>query len=136
MNKETIVLVSLAAVAIGTAIWALLLLRFKSRGNSAQRDGMFRFNDGINIRIVDPIDVLQCLDAHPEFRIDVHPRQAEAGNTNALKICVDAIQKAFQVEKFTCKEKPGLTVVEMLRLLQAFEIFALRVKKNTGLSPT
>lgn len=39
-----------------------------------------RFNDGMNTRTVDSIDVLECLDIHPEFRIDLHPRLAEAAN--------------------------------------------------------
>lgn len=139
MDKATITLASIASVVVVTAIWSIVLAWFRRKArerHKQSRDGMFRFKDGVNIRVVDPIEVLQKLDAHKEFRIDLHPRQAEEGSSVALKICIDAIQYAFGVEKFTCRERPGLTSIEMLRLLQAFEIYALRVKKNTKRSLT
>jgi hypothetical protein len=130
-----VIAISLISVLAMTICWVVVVLITKqSRGSI--RSGMFRFNDGLKVRAVDPIEVLSSLNAHPEFRLDTHPRQAKNGNPYGIRVCLDAIQSAFGVQKYSSPKQPGLTTVEMLALLDAFQVYCLRQKKSTEASQT
>lgn len=126
--------VAMIAVAFTVWILAVFIHRKQNKPKESVR-GLFRFNDGKKIRAIDPIEVILSLDGHKEFRLDLHPGQAESGNQQAMSICRDAIQTAFRVVPFTSPEQPGLSTVEMLRLLDAFQSYCMRQKKNIDPCP-
>ena len=128
-----IIAISLISILLMTFLW-FVVQQITKNARYSNRSGMFRFNDGLNIRSVDPIEVLSSLNAHPEFRLDTHPRQAKNGNPYGIKVCLDAIQSAFGVQKYSTPKQPGLTTVEMLALLDAFQAYCLRQKKNIEVS--
>lgn len=128
-----------AMITFAVFVWCIAVIIYRNRTKTNSRQsirGLFRFNDGKHVRSVDPIEVILSLDAHKEFRLDLHPTQAETGNQQALAICRDAIQSAFRVVPFTSPDQPGLSAVEMLRLLDAFQSYCMRQKKNTEPFPT
>lgn len=99
------------------------------------RRGLYCFNDGINDRMVDPIEVLMALVAHPEYLINLHPRMVANGNAEAIRITIDAIKSAFKVLPYESPDLPGLTNREMLGLLSSFYRYIDLQKKSTNRSP-
>lgn len=97
--------------------------------------GLFRFNDGARIRSVDPIEVLIALEAHPEFRFDLHPLRAANGESEAFGVIADAVRSAFSVPAFTVPNTPGLTVRECYELYRAFVYYVHLQKKSTEPMP-
>jgi hypothetical protein len=122
--------ISICAMGFLLLISRLILGR---RKQSVQR-GMFRFSDGVTIRSVDPIAVLIGLEAHKEFRFDLHPKRAEEGETDAYRVIASAVREAFGVPEYTEPGKPGLTVIECYQLFRAFVLYADSQKKSINLS--
>ncbi len=125
---------SLALAATQLALLAIIWWRMKHRRRDS-RNGLFRFNDGINNRSVDPIATLLALEGHKELRLDIHPYQAREGIQSGIRICVDAVQSSFGVLPYTDPKLPGLTVTEMLNLLDAFIYYCNTQKKSSDTSP-
>ena len=119
---------SLALIATQLALLFIIWIRTKRRRRDT-RSGLFRFNDGINNRSVDPITTLLSLEGHKELLLHVHPEQARDGNKDAIRICTDAIQTSFGVSPFIDSKQPGLTVTEMLNLLAVFVYYCETQKK-------
>jgi hypothetical protein len=123
MNGSTLILLSALAVCIPTTMLLVVLARIKRQhieGSKAKYRGMYGFNDGINERWVDPIQVMMAFESHPEYRPDIHGRLAMQGKKEAVEVLIDAIKKAFGVVEYTSPKLPGLTVNEMLKLWLAF----------------
>jgi hypothetical protein len=97
--------------------------------------GFFRFHNGEKVISVDPIAVLNSLDAHKTFRSDLHPGQALLGNREALNIVASAVREAFGVPEFNEAKQPGLSVLECLELLSAFWSWCDVQKKSTEPTP-
>jgi hypothetical protein len=97
-----------------------------------KRYGFYQFNDGKSMRSIDPINLLLSLEADKELLLYRHPKQAREGNTQAIKICVNAIQKSFGVVPYLHPKLPGLTVSEMLDLLESFLVYCELQKKSTS----
>lgn len=93
--------------------------------------GLFSFSDGFRIRSVDPIAVLNAMEAHPQYRFDLHPARVLDGEKEAMDITVDAVRQAFGIPAFTSPGRPGLTHQECLRLLNAFRYHVAMQKKST-----
>jgi hypothetical protein len=93
--------------------------------------GLFSFSDGLRIRSVDPIAILNAMEAHPQYRFDLHPARVLEGEKEAMDITVDAVRKAFGIPPFTAPGRPGLTHQECLRLLTAFRNYVALQKKST-----
>ncbi len=125
---------SLALAATQLAILAIIWWRLKHRRRDT-RNGLFRFNDGINNRSIDPIATLLALEGHKELLLHIHPNQAREGIQSGIRICVDAIQASFGVLPYTDPKLPGLTVTEMLNLLDAFVYYCNTQKKSSDTSP-
>lgn len=98
--------------------------------------GLFSFSDGLRIRSVDPIAVLNAMEAHKEYRFDLHPARVLEGEKEAMDITVDAVRQAFGIPPFTAPGRPGLTYQECLRLLNAFRVHIAVQKKSTELTAT
>lgn len=98
------------------------------------RRNIFQYWDGTRKRRGDPLDIQRKLDLHPEYRYDVHPALAQDGDPEAVEICLDAIQVAFDLPAFD--EAQGLTIDEKVNLLVAFGRFIEAVKKNIWHLPT
>ena len=126
---------SFALIVTQLALLFIIWLRLKHRRRDT-RNGLFRFNDGINNRSVDPITTLLSLEGHKELLLHVHPQQARDGNKEAIRICTDAIQTSFGVLPFTDSKQPGLTVTEMLNLLAVFVYYCETQKKSSNASVT
>jgi hypothetical protein len=93
--------------------------------------GLFSFSDGYRIRSVDPIAVLNAMEAHKEYRFDLHPARVLDGEKEAMDITVNAVRQAFGIPPFTAPGRPGLTHQECLRLLNAFRVHIAVQKKST-----
>ena len=98
---------------------------------SPEARGLFAFHDGFRIRTLDPIDVLNAMEAHKEYRFDLHPQRVRDGEKEAMDITVDAVRQAFGIPPFTAVRRPGLTQQECLRLLNAFVVYIATQKKST-----
>lgn len=133
-------LLSLSLVATGIAAFAVVLFYLRDRSRTIAQlptnRGLFRFNDGLVIRHVDPIEVMMALEDHKEYSPEIHAKQARIGNVSAIRIQCDAIKKAFGVVDYSDPKHPGLTVPEMTRLLYAFWEYVDLQKKSTSLSLT
>ena len=102
----------------------------------APKRDIFTFHDGQRQRSADPLVIWRELDAHPEFRMDVHPALLDKGDPEAWKVCVDATRDAFDVFAFDEFDGKGLTEAETIELLGTFASFMFDVKKNTRLPLT
>ena len=117
---------------IGIAIVVLVRRRLaRSLLQSPRARGLFRFSDGVNFHTVDPIEILNAMEAHPEYRFDLHPGRVRDGEKEAIEITVDAVRTAFKVPAFTKVGTPGLTTQECLRLIGTFNCYCASQKKST-----
>lgn len=120
----------LTSVAMmGVVVFARSRVIAKLRRSHPSR-GLFAFSDGFRIRSVDPIAVLTTMEAHKEYRFDLHPSRVLEGEKEAMAITVDAVRQAFGIPAFTVPGRPGLTHQECLRLLTAFRIHIALQKKS------
>ncbi len=127
-------LTGVAAVML-LVIAARFIINRRALRNDTSHRGLFRFNDGVRVRAVDPIAILTALEQHEVFRFDLHPLRAQEGEDEAFLVIADAVRQAFQVPAFTEAGKPGLTVRECFNLLRAFLFYADAQKKNSRLMP-
>lgn len=124
----------LASVAMmGVVVFARSRVIAKLKRSHPSR-GLFSFSDGLRIRSADPIAVLNAMEAHPQYRFDLHPARVLDGEKEAMEITVDAVRQAFGIPPFTAPGRPGLTHQECLRLLTAFRIHIATQKKSTELT--
>lgn len=127
-----LVSVLLMALAIVLARWLVVGRMVREKRSNR---GLFRFNDGVRIRSVDPIEVLIALEAHSEFRFDLHPLRASNGESEAFGVIADAVRSAFGVPAFTSPGQPGLTVRECYELYSVFVRYVTLQKKSTEPTP-
>jgi hypothetical protein len=106
------------------------------RRQSAGHRGLFGFSDGARVRYVDPIAIIVAMEAHPEYRFDLHPSRVADGEKEAIATTVDAVRNAFGIPKFSQVGKPGLTQRECLALFNAFCNFVGTQKKSTESTAT
>jgi hypothetical protein len=101
------------------------------------RRDLFHFTDGEGTkRTADPLACWRGMMNHAEYRHDVHPKQVDEGDQEALEITLRMIQDVFGVEEWAEDTPEGLTQGEMLDLLISFIEYTSDVKKNTSLSAT
>ena len=103
---------------------------FTSRRQNKHRE-IFHFWDGQKFRSIDPLKVWRELDAHPQFRMDLHPEALDAGDSEAWAVTVQAVRDVFGVPVMT--ENSGLTESECLDLLKSFALWVNALKKNINL---
>lgn len=100
-----------------------------------QRDqsgrGLFTFHDGKRFRSIDPIEVMERMEADEKYRFDLHPKRVSDGDKEAIKETISAVRRAFGVAEFTAIGKPGLTGHECLALWNHFCLFLMNQKKST-----
>jgi hypothetical protein len=128
------ILIAMASVLLAIVLTRWIVVRRLVQLNKPAR-GLFRFNDGVRIRSIDPIDVAMALEAHPEFRFDLHPLRAANGETEAYGVIADAVRVAFGVPAYTVPNVPGLTVLECYELYRAFVNYVALQKKSTDPMP-
>lgn len=93
---------------------------------------IFRFHDGRKERAVDPLATWLELDADPEFNMETHPAQIDAGEPAAIRIALAATRRVLKIETL---EAGGLTDLECLDLLKGFWAFMSLLKKSGDGSP-
>ena len=128
MNLILSITVSMLIV-IGLLLVVNWLVWFRPK---PKRYGFFEFHDGKSIRSLDPINLLLSLEADKELLLYRHPKQAKQGNKEAIRICTSAVQKCFGVVPYSDPKLPGLTVSEMLDLLDSFLVYCELQKKSTN----
>lgn len=119
-----------AAAAVGIVAASRILLARKAV-RSAKYRSLFQFSDGVNIRAVDPIVVIEAMEAHEQYRFDVHPQRVAEGEKEAIAVTIDAVRRAFAIPAFSKVGVPGLTNNECLQLLNAFTLWIAAQKKST-----
>lgn len=128
------------AFAIGSMLVAVVVARvfvaYRQRQQPDSRRGLFLYSDGKNTRSIDPIAAILGLESDPKFRFDRHPKLAAEGDKEAIAIVAAAVRSVFGIPEYTAPGKPGLTVVECYRLLQAFALYVDLQKKSTSPLPT
>ncbi len=131
-------LLSVVSIALGVASFLVVVLLFRDRSRAVLQSpanrGLFRFNDGLNVRYVDPIDVMMSLDQEREYSPEIDAKRARDGHANSIRIQCEAIKRAFGVVDYSGPKQPGLTVSEMTRLLYAFWAYVDLQKKSTNRS--
>ncbi|MCC7334452.1 MAG: hypothetical protein IT422_05130 [Pirellulaceae bacterium] len=131
MPMSDLALYSVAFLLVVAAFTLAVRWRIIRTTAATQNRGLFRFNDGVKTREVDPIGVLIALEAHPKFRMDLDPKRAlQDGDQDALLTMADAVRQAFSVTPFTQPGKPGLTVYECVELLAVFMLYVDLQKKS------
>lgn len=108
-----------------------MFFRWLQNRRDRQR-GIFRFWDGSHWRAADPLAVFRALDEHPALVQDLHYRQADDQNPQAIGIVADAVRLAFGVKKI---EDGGLTELECRNLLIDFYAWTDALKKNIKAPP-
>lgn len=129
-----VVLLTMLVMVLAIVLVRWLVVRRLVVENRSNR-GLFRFNDGVRTRSIDPIDVIIALEAHPQFRFDLHPSRAADGEPEAFGIIADAVRTAFNVPAFSVPNTPGLTVRECYELYLAFARYVTLQKKSTDRMP-
>ena len=99
-----------------------------------KRRSIFKYWNGNTYCNIDPLLVEERLEQHEQFRSDVHPGGAAAGELEAFNICVDAYSKAFDVNIYDGKS--GLTRGELFGLMGSFDMYMLSLKKSIKSSQT
>ena len=131
-----IVIISVLCIGLGLASFLAVLLfvrdRLRSTPQSPENRGLFRFNDGLIVRYVDPIEVMMVFEREKEYSPEIHAKLARNGHANSIRIQCDAIKNAFGVVDYSGPKQPGLTVSEMTRLLYAFWSYVDLQKKSTS----
>jgi hypothetical protein len=94
---------------------------------------IFRFWDGQRITSRDPMVLWIDLKNDPEFLLERHPKLIDAGDDEAIKLGVRAVQRVFGVKAM---EHGGLTHLESINLLGAFLDYMAGLKKSTSPTPT
>jgi hypothetical protein len=123
-----------AAPDFQTGVLSMLFSWLRTRLD--KRRNIFSFWDGQRVRRVDPLRVLQTLQADKEFLMDRHIKMAmELGDQEAIAITCKAVQTAFGVSAWS-DDQPGLTIAETLALVQAFVGWLELQKKSTEDWPT
>ena len=129
-----IVIISVLCIGLGLASFLVVLLfvrdRLRSTPQSPENRGLFRFNDGLIVRYVDPIEVMMVFEREKEYSPEIHAKLARNGHANSIRIQCDAIKNAFGVVDYSGPKQPGLTVSEMTRLLYAFWSYVDLQKKK------
>ncbi len=127
---------SVVSIAFGIASFLVVLLIVRDRNRtvlqSPSNRGLFRFNDGLNIQHVDPIDVIISLDQEKEYSPEIHAKLARKGHAVSIRIQCDAIKRAFGVVEYSSPKQPGLTISEMTSLLYSFWSYVDLQKKSTS----
>lgn len=136
MLQSLLILFAAVGSTLTAVFLASILIHRRNALRAESRRGLFLYSDGHRTRAIDPIEAIMALEADPEFRFDLHPKRADEGDQEAVQIIARAVRSVFRVPEFSEPGKPGLTVVECYRLLQAFAIYAEALKKNIRVSPT
>lgn len=114
-------------------LWSLFAIRILGCLGSRR---IYRYFDGRRWRCIDPMLAARNLHSHPEYRPDVHPKLADAGDADALEVMLGAVRDVFGIPPFDGRTCRGLTEAETLGLLVDFTDWLATVKKNTSPSPT
>lgn len=132
----SLLIFSIVCVAFGLVSFLVVLLYVRDRrrlvAQLPSNRGLFRFNDGMLVRHVDPIDVMMSLEQEKEYSPEIHSKLARNGHAESIRIQCEAIKRAFGVVDYSGPRQPGLTVSEMTRLLYAFWSFVDLQKKSTS----
>ena len=104
--------------------------RFKNR-----KRGLFRFEDGRQLRAADPLEIAQRMAVHPRYK-PMHLSGAERGHRVDQKIVARAAVDIFDVEQWDDRKQIGMTQAELISLMISFDNYLLALKKNTRRSPT
>lgn len=94
----------------------------------------FRFFDGSRWRAVDPLPIARALFTHAKFDWDETPKllrsQQATVEIQAAKVIAEAVREVFAIAP---AERGGLTELECVDLLGAFQEYLGNVKKNGSL---
>ena len=133
-------LLSIICIAFGIVSFLVVLLYVRDRQRLVSQlpsnRGLFRFNDGLIVRYVDPIDVMMSFEQEKEYSPEIHSKLARNGHAESIRIQCDAIKRAFGVVEYSEPKQPGLTVSEMTGLLYAFWSYVDLQKKSINPSQT
>lgn len=99
---------------------------------------IFRYWNGSKMVGIDPIEAFRSFDAHPELDLESIGFRIDEGDSAAMLILCDAVQKTFNVHPW--RQEPdgsesGLTIEEQVNLAAQFIDFIVELKKNIVLSP-
>lgn len=99
-----------------------------------RRRNIFRYNDGHNVRSIDPIQVAIGLHEHDTF-LPRHLSEAADGNPTAQQIVGQAACDVFGVSSLAADGSRGLTLAERIELMFAFDAYMFALKKNIDRTP-
>lgn len=108
------------------------LRRIDERRRQRERD-LIRFFDGVKIRYGDPFKIWRDLLNDPEANFETMGDAIDSGAEPETSICINAICKAFGVERWDPAKKRGLTDWQLLDLPVQLMDFFDGVKKNSSL---
>lgn len=108
------------------------LRRIDERRRQRERD-LIRFFDGAKIRYGDPFKIWRDLLNDPEANFETMGDAIDSGAEPETSICINAICRAFGVERWDPAKKRGLTDWQLLDLPVQLMDFFDGVKKNSSL---
>ena len=95
------------------------------------KDATYRFFNGRKWVRIDPVAVNLAYATHPEYNESIHPKLADAGDPEALRIVLKATCDVFGVKAFDPNTEDGLTAEELIDLALDFAEWSAS-KKNDG----
>lgn len=95
------------------------------------KDATYRFFNGRKWVRIDPVAVNLAYATHPEYNESIHPKLADAGDPEALRIVLKATCDVFGVKPFDPNTEDGLTAEELIDLAIDFAEWSAS-KKNDG----
>lgn len=119
-----------------TGLFRYILILITGMMIRGKRD-FFRFFDGSRWRAVDPLPIARALFSHSKFDWDETPKLLRSGQATieiqAAEIIAKAAREVFRIKP---AEQGGLTELECVDLVTAFQDYLGNVKKNSSLFRT
>jgi hypothetical protein len=96
---------------------------------------LFRFFDGRQVRRVDPWRTYREIVSDPNFNLETHLPAVERGEEPETTHCMNALCRAFGVQRYDSATGNGLSDWEMLNLLDEFTSYLDAIQKKTDGGP-
>lgn len=102
----------------------------KRAGNEERARAIFSYETRQGTRHCDPLLVAMALQTDPEYKPE-HLVKAKQQDPVCLEIVANAAARAFQVKRLSSADDTGMTIAELLGLLDAFDLWCFQLQKKT-----
>jgi hypothetical protein len=101
-----------------------------------KRRSLFRYWNGEKHVYADPFKVWRAILNHPKFNVETMAYLVDEGAEPETTVCVEAMCEIFNVSRWNSENTTGLTDMEIIAMLDSFDLYLGSVKKNSSLGVT